>query len=139
MKIQKQFILFSLIGTMGLCVDLITLYFTSKIFDFIFARLISFIFAVITTWILNRNITFEATNLLHSDDSIYILYLTEFIKYLITNSLGGIINLSTYYFLIANDKIDVGIYIATILGGGAGLILNFILSKIIVFNQNIYK
>lgn len=139
MKIQKQFILFSLIGTLGLCVDLITLYFTSKFFDFIFARLISFIFAVITTWILNRNITFEAANLLYSDDSIYILYLTEFIKYLITNSLGGIINLSTYYFLITYDKIDVGIYIATILGGGAGLILNFILSKIIVFNQNIYK
>lgn len=134
-KIQKQFIVFSLIGTVGLIVDLITLYFASQFCNFIFARLISFIFAVITTWILNRNLTFDAESITQPDNKIYCLYFSEFIRYFIANSFGGILNLSTYYLFLTFKKGSANIYIATVLGGIAGLIINFILSKLIVFKK----
>lgn len=135
MKIKKQFILFSIIGTMGLIVDLTVLYFTSQVCDFIFARLISFICAVLTTWALNRKLTFNYKITSQLDFNIYYSYLNEFAKYFIANLFGGVINLSTYYLYLTFNKSPADIYIATVSGGVAGLILNFVLSKQIVFKQ----
>ena len=134
MKLKKQFILFSIIGTLGLFVDLAVLYFTSQVCDFVFARLISFICAVLTTWALNRKLTFKPNVISQSTINIY-FYLNEFAKYFMANLFGGIVNLSTYYVYLTFNKGPADIYIATVSGGVAGLILNFILSKKLVFKQ----
>ena len=133
MKTIKQIILFSLFGTTGLLVDLVVLYITSQFFDFVNARLISFFFAVITTWVFNRNFTFKTETDTKLGAHNYYSYLYEFIKYFISNSFGGLINLSTYYLYLKFNEGSVDIYIATVLGGIAGLVLNFALSKIMVF------
>lgn len=133
MKSKYQFIVFSFSGTLGLIIDITVLFYSSLYLNLYISRIISFLFAVVVTWILNRNLTFK------QKDNYLPRYLSdlanEFKRYFLASLIGGVINLSIYflYIYINNDSLDK--YIATILGGLAGLISNFIFSKFIIFKK----
>ncbi len=54
-----QIINFGVIGTIGFIVYTLILYLLKDFTGLILGRLISFFVAVLTTWVLNRNITFK--------------------------------------------------------------------------------
>jgi putative flippase GtrA len=101
------------------------------------SRFISFLSAVIITWILNRNLTFKQESQFKIDSlSRYKNLMNEFKQYFFAVLTGGIINLSTYYCYIYINFDSLDKYIATVLGSLAGLISNFIFLKFIVFKKN---
>ena len=133
MKSKYQFVIFSLNGALGLITDIIVFFFSSLYLDLYISRIISFVFAVVVTWILNRSITFK------QKDNILPIYLSdlayEFKRYFLASLIGGVINLSTYFLYIYKNNYHLDKYIAILLGSLAGLIFNFIFSKFIVFKK----
>lgn len=136
MKSKFQFIIFALNGTIGLIVDLIVLFYTSIYLNLYISRFISFLSAVIVTWILNRNLTFKQESHCKIDKlARYKNLLNEFKRYFLAVLTGGIINLSTYYCYIYVNLQPLDKYIATVIGSFAGLISNFIFLKFVVFRR----
>ena len=117
-----------MIGTIGFVVDTVVLYFMLYNLDagYYLGRLVSYIFAASTTWFLNHHYTFQTNSDVNKHK--------QWLIFLVTNSFGGVINYGVYAVLItlyATFKeypvLAVGI------GSLSGLIINFILSKRIVF------
>ena len=128
--------MFSISGAIGLLVDLSALYAASLLLNLYAAKVVSFLAAVFSTWLLNRTLTFKVSGITEQADTNPKKHLMiEFIHYLTANLSGGLVNLavnSAYvsFNLEASDK-----YIATCLGSLSGLLLNFTLSKFFVFRK----
>ncbi len=91
---MQRFWRFCLIGTIGFLVDgsLLVLFLATTEFGPFISRLISFSFAVLMTWVLNRNWAFHDTcrnNMLH-----------ELVLYLSVQGVGIGINFTVYSLLI---------------------------------------
>lgn len=126
---SRQFLSFSVIGTLGFLVDTAILYAVLLFGDFFYlGRALSFLGAATFTWYLNRRITFqnEASDILR-----------QWWRFIVTNSGGGLVNYLTYSLLIlafqfVRDYPVLGVAAGSI----AGLIINFNLSRRFVFGAH---
>ena len=125
----KEFLQFGIVGTIGFLADsgalLLLLHFGSNPY---WGRLGSFFVAVSCTWVLNRNFTFKAkkTSALG----------TEFMKYLIANSMGAILNYGVYALLMYKVALVAQWPVLGVAAGSiVGLLSNYINSRVFVFGS----
>ena len=128
--------MFSASGVIGLLVDLSTLYVASMLLNLYAARIVSFLTAVFSTWLLNRTFTFRVSETSALPKTNLIKHLMfEFFHYLTANISGGLVNLAVYSTFISFNLEPSDKYIATCMGSLSGLLLNFTLSKFFVFQK----
>lgn len=137
-KIPAEFIKFCLIGGTGMIVDLTFVFISMQIFSnvviipqsfhFRIARVIGFVFALTSNFLLNRRFTFAKAN----TGNIYRQYATFFIVSLIgfgvNWSISVYLNETTLFF-------NAHYLIAALMGILAGTLINFTGSKFIVFKH----
>lgn len=91
------------------------------------SRVISYLMAATTAWVLNRRFTFGA-----GSDPIH----REYAKYLLLNTAGGLVNYATYAAMVlAFDLVRAMPWIGVAFGSVAGLVVNFGLNRWIVFRR----
>ena len=90
------------------------------------SRGISFTAAVVTTWLINRSITFAAQRGRRGRDEVFL--------YILATLASGALNLGVYA-LVLKLVGDGGFrpFVALVLGVGAGLVSNFLLYNFVVF------
>jgi putative flippase GtrA len=125
-----QILRFGLIGVIGLLVDTGTLYAGLGCgLGFGAGRALSFIAAVLTTWLLNRRFTFRsrrATSLAR-----------EGFTYLVAMSLGGLLNLACYALIMTQltyHPLLPGVAVAV--GSLTGMLANYASAKWWVFRAH---
>lgn len=130
----KQLLKFGVVGTIGFFVDAGALVLFIHIWSNLYwGRIVSFFIAVCCTWILNRNYTFKTSR--------SSLILNEWIRYLIANSFGAVLNYGVYAFLLFKiDLIAQWPVLGVAAGSLAGLFANYLNSRSFVFRkkQNIF-
>ena len=127
---QYEFARFAVIGTIAFFVDTLVLYAALGAgLGFYAGRAVSYLVAVTFTWYGNRRITF-ADSRAHGAAGIA----TEWLKFVVTNLVGGAANYATYALLVANVGVVRAFPVLGVAAGSlVGMTLNFTLSKFVVF------
>lgn len=123
----KELFLFSFVGVIGFIVDSSILILLVQLrFNPYLGRIVSFFIAASCTWLLNRNLTFR-TNRTFS-------LLKEWLKYLMANSVGAVLNYGVYAILLFKVPL-VGTHpvLGVAAGSVAGLFANYTNSRLFVF------
>ncbi len=125
----KELLQFGMVGTIGFLVDsgalLLLMSFGLNPY---WGRLGSFFMAVNSTWVLNRNFTFKAKKTTTLG--------TEWVKYLMANSLGAILNYGVYALLLSKvEFVAQWPVIGVAAGSIVGLMANYINSRVFVFGH----
>lgn len=124
---MRQFAQFAFAGTLGYLVDAGTLLAVLTLTGPYLGRVVSFLAAVTTTWLINRGLTFRGHPRLRPLHR-------EFGLYLLTALAGGAVNLASYTALVyALDLRAVHLPAAVAVGSLAGMLVNYALSKHVVF------
>jgi putative flippase GtrA len=90
------------------------------------SRVMSFLAAVLATWLLNRSFTFA--------DRASEQRAGELLRYVVTSGVSACLNLGGYFLaLMALPDVVLAPYVALALGGAAGLVSNFTLYRLVVF------
>jgi putative flippase GtrA len=90
------------------------------------SRVISFLAAVLVTWLLNRSFTFADRASERSGG--------ELVRYVLTSSVSACLNLGVYFLaLMAWPDAELAPYVALVLGVATGLVCNFTLYRLVVF------
>lgn len=123
----REIYLFAFAGTVGFIADAAILYLFKGWLGLYAARVLSFLSAVATTWIINRSLTFKGRNQQNSRSK-------EFSGYLMVMLLGGAVNYAIYAWIVFSFEIarDVPL-IALIFGSLAGMSVNFIVVRSTLF------
>ena len=130
---MKQFQRFLLVGALGFVVDFSVLYLAVNIagLDTLAGRLVSFIVAATVTWKVNRHFTFAST-----DAALPGAAARQWLRYLSTTAIGGAINIGVYQlWLTMTDHGNVNLFLAVVAGSAVALLVNFTLSKYVVFGR----
>jgi dolichol-phosphate mannosyltransferase len=124
---SKQFLLFSLVGALGVVINMGVFYLTMNKLGFLYipASIVAFCVAVNFNFIMNKIWTFED---IETDR-----YLTKNIKYIVLNIGGLLINICVLVFLVKFAHIRPEP--AQLIGIFSGLVFNFFGSKKIVFKK----
>ena len=125
---RAQFFRFAIVGTIGFLVDALVLTFllSATGFGFYLGRLISFLIAATVTWGLNRRFTFRDRRP-HGK-------VKQWMRFVVVNSGGGLINYGAYSMLILTFEIARAWPVMGVAAGSiAGLAFNFTVSKFLVF------
>ncbi|HEY0961923.1 MAG TPA: GtrA family protein [Pseudomonadales bacterium] len=130
----NQLLRFGITGAAGYVVDSLVLYAAMALgMGFLRGRLVSFVCAVIVTFFLNRRYTFGGQ--LQAFDSRPPLW-REFSLYLAAMALGGVLNLATYWFVVASfPRLPALFALAVAAGSLVGMLVNFASAKWLVFSQ----
>jgi len=127
--LRHRFVRFTIVGGVGFVIEaaLLTWFATIPGLGAVKGRAISFPVAVVTTWWLNRTLTFQSKNNPHR----------ESFRYFLVQSLGAVANLGVFAVLVSTlpglrSMPVVPLFIAAIFG----LFVNFALSKKYVFVQH---
>ncbi len=131
MKI-KPFFRFVIVGACGFFVDVGVLYIVLFLgMDYLYGRIISFLIAVLFTWQLNRNFTFNSSPPQPR-------LLKEAWRYFLAASLGGLVNIAVYGLVVFTfNRTFITPFIGVALGSCAGLGINYLAAKNFVFNSKI--
>ena len=124
---RRQFFRFAAIGVIGFVVDAGVIALLVRVMGLgaYQARLVSYFFAVATTWWFNRRFTFGSTR----------PPLREFLEFVAANAFGATINLGAYAAIVSWQGSSGWIPIAGVaIGSLAGLTTNFMLSSRVVFS-----
>ncbi|HQT65290.1 MAG TPA: GtrA family protein [Acidocella sp.] len=126
LNISEDFIRFGMVGTMGFCVDTITVYTLRGFIGLYAAGTVSFIVAASANWAVNRAWTFGHKN----HDAMH----TQWVRFLMVNLIGFIFNRGCFFTFITISSFchNQPVY-AIIAGSFAGLGFNYFLSKRFVF------
>lgn len=125
---KLRFLRFGIVGVAGFLADYGSYLLLSSWMPFYLARLLSFVTAVCTTWLLNRAWTFQQHPSAHA-------WPVELLVYFLSMSLGGLFNLGTSLLLLNFMRhIPQAALLALAAGSMAGLVSNYLLSSKIVFN-----
>ena len=116
----RQFSKFFVVGGIGFLVDAGVLYLLLAQFGAYYSRLISFLVAVLITWLLNRHFVFEKTT--NST--------REGFSYFIVQGIGFLLNLSIYSFFIYQNLEPLW---ALVIASATALFWNFSGAKLLVF------
>jgi putative flippase GtrA len=96
------------------------------------ARVISFLVAVVATWLINRSFAFKAQRGEH------LPIWREFLHYLGAMILGGAVNYAVYAVLVATIPLFAEYLILAVAGGvAAGMVVNFLLADKLVFKPRV--
>lgn len=131
---RKQILKFGSIGIAGYVVDCSVLYACLiMVIDPLVGRIFSFICAVVTTWLLNRRLTFpQKTDSVKSS-----LIGREATRYFMAMSLGGAINILIYNFIVRSVVyFDALPAIGIAVGSVFGMSINFTLAKYWVYRNS---
>ena len=125
----KELLQFGLVGTIGFLADsgalLLFLHFGLNPYS---GRLGSFFIAVSCTWLLNRNFTFKAKKSPN--------FWTEWVKYIIANSMGAVLNYGVYAILLFKVGLVAQWPVLGVAAGSiVGLLANYINSSVFVFKD----
>lgn len=126
---MKQFQRFLLVGSLGFVVDFSVLYLAVNAAGLgtLSGRLLSFLIAASVTWKANRHFTFAASE----EDA-----RRQWLRYLVTTSIGGAVNIGVYrLFLKFTSHDNMNLFLAVVAGSAVALIVNFTLSKYVVFTR----
>jgi putative flippase GtrA len=128
MSTKRQFLRFSLVGTIGFMVDAGVLYLCLPGLGLHGGRVVSFLCAATTTWYLNRKLTFTQCDIAQPA--------RQWARFLATNGIGGLINFATYGLVIfAFGGAGLTPLIGVAAGSIAGLGFNFTVSRRFVFEE----
>ena len=122
------FVRFAGVGALGFVVDSGVLYGALGLGLSLYSgRGVSYLAAATFTWYLNRRITFVST-----DRAV----VREWLRYLVANAVGGLVNLGTYAALVATIPVMARLPVLAVAAGSiAGLVFNFVLSRTVVFGR----
>lgn len=126
--IGSQFVRFALVGALGFLVDVAVLYLAlhGLSFGVYEGRLASYLCAATFTWQLNRRLTFI--------DSETSSPARQWVRFILTNGLGGIVNYGTYGIVVSALPANAfAPLLGVALGSLAGLGFNFVASRRFVF------
>ena len=130
-KGAAQFLRFGIVGGIGFLVDAGLLWLLLKAgFGYYGGRLVSFLAAATTTWILNRSFTFrrESSSASHPAG--------EWLAYLGLMVIGGVVNYGTYAAAIElSDLVRRFPTLGVALGSIAGMLINFWTAKTMIFER----
>jgi len=130
-KLGRQAWRFAISGVLGLAVDTAVLYGLMALgLGFAVARVLSFLAAATFTWAFNRRLTFETAA--HQAPS-----WREWLHYLAAMAVGGAVNcgvsLGAYHVF---DVVRAHPVLALALGSAAGMVLNFLSARHLVFRAS---
>lgn len=133
MQFIKKFFKFSIVGFICFLIDLTFTILLIKIFGFpkTFARFPSWLIAVSSSYLLNKNFTFKSNIQKFKKKGKRI---KRFIFYISSQALGGLVNIMVYSISII--YFNFSITISIILGTIFGLFLNFAGAKTILKNNS---
>ncbi len=130
---MKQFLQFAFAGTVGFLVDAGVLMMVHHWLGAYFGRLVSFACAVLTTWLINRSLTFRNQI---SDQPLH----QEFSRYFLTTLVGGAVNVACYSLMVYGLALSVrALPLAVAVGSLAGMLVNYWLSRSFVFTARHQK
>jgi len=122
---MRQLIRFALVGVAGLLVDVAVLYVAAPLLGWYGGRLVSFLAAATATWGLNRRLTFQPA----AHGSI----VREYLSYMVSMLGGAALNYLTYTLALHYLSGPLAPAIGVALGSLAGMTVNFLAARHIVF------
>jgi len=125
---QRKIFRFATVGLIGFVVDYLTLQFFYLIMGFpiMLSRTLSFLFAVLSNWLLNRKWTFSS----HQETNLK----KQYSKFLMASAVAAIPNLVVFKVLIMwLPQGQLSILLALVAGILVGFVVNFLLSLKWVF------
>ena len=123
MKVAREFLLFGMAGVCGFIVDTAVLYALEEALGPFYARGVSFLCAVLTTWLMNRAFAFRKRESAMSKKR-------EFLFYLALMLAGGAANYGVYSWLVvAYPLVQQHLIIGVAAGSLAGMVINFFVSR----------
>lgn len=123
----RKFLLFAIAGGAGFVVDTAVLYALKGMLGLYGARVVSFLVAVATTWIINRTLAFR-------QQAAGVPLWREFLHYLGAMILGGAVNYAVYALVVALLPLAAEQPVIGVAAGvAAGMFVNFFLADKLVF------
>lgn len=129
MKIGREFLSFAVVGAAGFVVDVVVLYLLAPLLGWYGARVLSFLAAATATWALNRRYTFSARRANNGSGSV----LREYLGYLVTMLGGAVVNYGAYVLVLHEMSGAWAPALGVALGSCAGLVVNFLSARYLVF------
>lgn len=127
MSFLGRFFLFGLVGVAGFAVDAAVLYAVRGFAGLYYGRVLSFLGAAFTTWVLNRNLTFRDRRSGTSRRS-------EFAIYIALMLCGGLVNYGVYAAMISRyEHVNAHPVIGVAVGSLAGMLINLFTSRFLLF------
>lgn len=128
-KALRELFFFAISGGLGFLVDTAVLYLLIGSLGPYIARGLSFLSAVLFTWLFNRSVTFKGKSSNMKAGS-------EFVSYLLLMLCGGAVNYGMYSWLISSYKIALEHpVIGVAVGSIAGMFVNLATAKLILFRK----
>jgi putative flippase GtrA len=125
----RELFLFGISGTIAFVVDALVLYLLKSFLGLYIGRAVSFFCGVVTTWLINRNITFKERV---SGISLF----KEFLSYFSLMIFGGIVNFSFYSWLVTHFSLFTQHPVFAVAGGAlSGMGVNWINSRFFLFKK----
>ncbi|MDM0075722.1 GtrA family protein [Variovorax sp. J2P1-59] len=128
MKAGREFLSFAAVGVVGFGVDLGVLYLVAPFMGWYGARVVSFIAAATATWALNRRYTFTSPRPGAS-------LAREYAHYLLTMLAGAMVNYTVYVLTLHWVSGPLAPALGVALGSCAGLAVNFLSARHLVFKS----
>jgi putative flippase GtrA len=126
----RETFLFGVAGTLGFAVDTAVLYALEGAMGPFYARIVSFLAAVLTTWLVNRNLAFR-------DRASAMSRQNEFLSYLTLMLLGGAVNYGVYSALVLwSPLVREHLVLGVAAGSLAGMTVNFLTARYLVFTKS---
>lgn len=127
MNTLREFLLFGIAGVCGFVVDTAVLYALEEALGPFYARGVSFLAAVLTTWLINRAFAFRERSSAMSRKR-------EFLLYLVLMLAGGMANYGVYSWLVVSyPLVQQHLVIGVAIGSIAGMIINFVVSRYVLY------
>ncbi len=127
-SVQQEFLRFSSVGVLGFVVNVAATYFFSRFANLYFAGACAFLVAATFTWYLNRHWTFL--------DRAHAPWQRQFLRFLGANFVGFLVYFGVYSAIITVSDYATGQpHIAVACGSISGLMVNFTLSRVLVFRN----
>jgi len=131
MHLLRETFLFAVAGVLGFVVDTGVLYLMKGTLGLLFGRMISFLAAVIATWLFNRSLTFR-----HRQSGLGLG--REFVSYLMLMMVGGAVNYVVYAWLVVSYRMAEQYPVLAVAAGSVvGMFVNFVNSKMVLFRRKL--
>jgi putative flippase GtrA len=129
MRYSTKFMHFAIAGGVGFVVDTTVLYALMGLLGPYGARLVSFVCAVATTWLINRSFAFKA-------ERASVPVWREFLHYLSAMILGGGVNYAVFALLVAvSPFVGNNPVFGVAVGAMAGMQVNYLVADRWVFGR----
>ena len=121
-----QFLRFGVVGTAGFVVDATVVYAARGVLGLYGAGMLSYLFGVATTWLLNRIWTFRGLSSTAAH--------RQFVQFAIACLIGFFLNRGTYFILVTVSPLCASEPVLAVAAGAvAGMFVNFGLTRTFVF------